>query len=332
MEDKSRQIVKVCCPRNSRSISLQASADALRANTPYLGRPSSQDGPVKRCVIARAVYNSLVIRNVFSIRAHWVALASLALGQTILGAAVLTLETGVASNGKDLSYEVVSIRPHRALGSGGGIWFLPVGLEHRGITLAPLIAGAYGIAQSDVYGLPGWVNTNAYDIEAKVDAQTAEAWKNLSPDELEKRQEPMLRKLFTDRCQMKAHFETRELPAYDLVIAKSGLKMKEAPQEEEHGGYISGKEMKGRSTEIGFLLSNLPVWSGRKVVDRTGLAGKRFDYDLTWSPEDQRDADPANAGPSIFTALEEQLGLKLVPSKALVEVLIIDHIERPSPN
>lgn len=281
---------------------------------------------------AYSLYNSPVIRNVFLIRALWIALALLALGQAIPGAAVQTLETGVASNGKVLSYEVISIRPHRALGGGGGIWFLPVGFEHRGITLAPLIAGAYGIAQSNVYGLPAWVNASAYDIEAKVDAQTAEAWKNLSSDQLERRQEPMLRKLLADRCQMKAHFEARELPVYDLVIAKSGLKMKEAPAEEEHGGSISGNEMKGRSTEIAFLLTNLPAWSGRKVVDKTGLAGKRFDYDLTWMPEDQRDADPANAGPSIFAALEEQLGLKLVPSRAPVEVLVIDHIERPSPN
>ena len=238
-----------------------------------------------------------------------------------------------ASNSKALSYEVTSIRPDKSYGGGGGFRFLPAGLEYRHLTLEPLIAGAYGIAkQSQVYGLPGWVASNSYDIQAKVDAETAEAWKSLSPDELAKRQEPMLRTLLASRCRMKAHLETRELPVYDLVIAKSGLKMKEAPPEEEHGGYISGNEMKGSSTAIDFLVSNLPAWSGREVVDKTGLAGKRLDFDLTWKPEDRRDADPATAGPSIFTALEEQLGLKLVPAKGEVQVLVIDHIERPTPN
>jgi uncharacterized protein (TIGR03435 family) len=239
----------------------------------------------------------------------------------------------IDSNSKELSYEVVSIRPHKLFGDGGGLWFLPDGLESRGLTLAPLIAGAYGIAnQSQVYGLPGWVASSSYDIQAKVDVRTAEAWKNLSPNQLEKQQESMLRSLFVERCQLKAHLETRELPVYDLVIAKNGLKMKEAPPEEEHGGYISGNEMKGSSTTIESLLTNLPGWSGRKVIDKTGLTGKRFDFDLTWTPDDQRDVAPANVGPSIFTALEEQLGLKLVPSKAPVQVLVIDHMERPTPN
>jgi uncharacterized protein (TIGR03435 family) len=134
------------------------------------------------------------------------------------------------------------------------------------------------------------------------------------------------------RDRLKAHLETRELPVYDLVIVKSGLKMKEAPPEEEHGGHIAGSEMKGSSTAIEPLVSNLATWSGRKVIDKTGLTGKRFDFDLTWTPEELREADPANAGPSIFTALEEQLGLKLLPSRAPVQVLVIDHIERPTPN
>ncbi len=279
------------------------------------------------------MYNSSVMRNLFSVKALCIAFVLPVLGRAIPGAAAQAAAMEAASNNKEVGYEVISIRPHKSFSGGGGIWFRPVGLESRSLTLAPLIAGAYGIPnQSQVYGLPGWVASSSYDIQAKVDAQTAEAWKNLSPDQLEKQQEPMLRTLLADRCQLKAHLETRELPVFDLVIAKSGLKMKEAPPEEEHGGYISGNEMKGSSTAIDWLVLNLAAWSDRKVVEKTGLAGKRFDFDLTWMPEDRRDADPANAGPSIFTALEEQLGLKLVPSKAPVQVLVIDHIERPTPN
>ena len=256
-----------------------------------------------------------------------------AIGWPMQGAAVQDAAIESALNGKEQSYEIVSIRPHKSLGDAASRGYLSVGLDFGGVKLTPLIADAYGIANSSqVYGLPGWVDSSFYDIQAKVNPQTAESWKNLSPNQLEEKQEPMLRKLFADRCQLKAHLETRELPVYDLVIAKNGLKMKEAPPDEEHGGYISGNEMKGSSTAIEFLVTNLPGWSGRKVIDKTGLAGKRFDFDLTWMPEERRDADPANAGPSIFTALEEQLGLKLVPSKAPVEVLVIDHIERPTPN
>ncbi len=280
-----------------------------------------------------SVYNSPVMRSLISVKVLWIALALPALERAMPGAAVQAAAMEGASNNKELGYEVISIRPHKSFGGEAGIWFRPVGLESKSLTLAPLIAGAYGIAnQSQVYGLPGWVASSSYDIQAKVDAQTADAWKNLSAVQLAKQQEPMLRTLLADRCRLKAHLETRELPVYDLVIAKSGLKMKEAPPEEEHGGYISGNEMKGSSTAIDPLVLNLAAWSGRKVVDKTGLAGKRFDFDLTWMPEDRRDADPANAGLSIFTALEEQLGLKLVPSKAPVEVLVIDHIERPTPN
>ncbi len=230
------------------------------------------------------------------------------------------------------AYDVASIKAHKSDRDAGGWGFSPDGFDYSGVTLELLITSAYGIRENQVLGLPGWVGSKYYDIQAKVDADTAEAWRKLSIRELAARQEPMLQSLLADRCQLKAHWETKELPVYDLVIAKGGLRMKEAPADEKHDGMFAEGHVKGRSTLLEAVSQNLSNWSGRVVVDKTGLGEKRFDFELTWTPEDQRDADPANAGPSIFTALEEQLGLKLVPSHAPFKTLVIDHMERPSDN
>ncbi len=236
------------------------------------------------------------------------------------------------ASAKAPAYDVVSIKTHKSDRGAGGWGFSPDGFDYSGVTLELLITSAYGISENQVSGLPGWVRSNYYDIQAKVDAGTAEAWKKLSIRELAARQEPMLQSLLADRCRLKTHWETRELPVYDLIIEKGGLKMKEAPADEKHDGMLAEGHVKGRSTLLEAVSQNLSNWSGRTVVDKTGLGEKRFDFELTWTPEDQRDADPANAGPSIFTALKEQLGLKLVPSHAPFKTLVIDHMERPSPN
>ena len=178
--------------------------------------------------------------------------------------------------------------------------------------------------------MPGWANSEPYDVQAKVDAATAEAWKKLSAKEVAAQQHLMMRSLLADRYQLKAHVETELGPAYDLVVAKGGLKMKEAPVDEKPYGMIAGGTMTVHAKSLDWLIGNLAGWSGRIVVDKTGLVGKKFDFELKWSPDWQSDA--ANAGPSIFTALEEQLGLKVVPSQEPVKTLVIDHIERPSPN
>jgi uncharacterized protein (TIGR03435 family) len=237
-----------------------------------------------------------------------------------------------ATETKALSYEVVSIKLHKSVADAGGWGFSPDGFDYNGVTLELLITSAYGISDDQVSGLPGWVGSNYYDIQAKVDTSTAETWKKLSIVELAARQQPMLQSLLADRCQLKVHWGTKELPVYELVIAKGGLKMKEAPGDEKHDGTLAEGQVKGRSTLLELLVENLSNWSDRRVIDKTGLAGKRFDFDLTWMSEEQRDADPANAGPSIFTALEEQLGLKLVPSQAPIKTLVVDRIERPSSN
>jgi uncharacterized protein (TIGR03435 family) len=229
---------------------------------------------------------------------------------------------------------VVAIKPAKQGAQNGGWRSLPDGFEARDMPLRGLVYSAYGIImESQVSGMPAWAESDPYDIDAKVDAETAEAWKNLPFKERVKQEQPMLRELLADRCQFRGRLETKELPVYDLVIAKGGLKMKEAPANEKSyytmmGG--TGFKVSAHATSMEMIMNNLTWAVGRMIVDKTGLGEKKFDFELQWTPDDQRTA--ADAGPSIFTALEEQLGLKLVPSKGPVGVIVIDHIEKSSAN
>lgn len=232
------------------------------------------------------------------------------------------------------AYEVVSIRPASPDERGASMQSLPDGFRWKNFPVVSLIREAYGtIIDSQIVGLPGWADSDRYNFEAKADADTAEVWKKLTYKERWKLEQPMLQSLLADRCQLKVHRETRDLPVYDLVVAKGGLKMKEAAADEPGGEMMSGDEMTAHAQSTDSIVYGFSGMVGRMIVDKTGLAGKKFDFALKWTPDDRRVADnAADAGPSFFTALEEQLGLKLVPSKGPVEVIVIDHIERPSPN
>ena len=149
----------------------------------------------------------------------------------------------------------------------------------------------------------------------------------------------MLQSVLAGRFHMVSHFETKELAAYALVISKTGRKLTEIQPRLLPGGLKDPGEINMRRTEITaagadmlnllHLLHVLQSQVGRPVVDRTGLTG-HYNFVLKWTP-DQDSASP-DAGPSIFTAIQEQLGLKLEPVKAPIQILVVDHIERPSEN
>jgi uncharacterized protein (TIGR03435 family) len=244
-------------------------------------------------------------------------------------------------------YEVVSIK----LASPGDRdvdWKnLPNGLDFKNLPLVWLVYHAYGIAlDSQISGLPGWVKTDHYIVSARVDDDTAEAWKKLSKKELEKQQQLMLQTMLADRCQLKMRREVKELPVYDLVIVKGGLKMKEAVPDEEELTYVRSFAMHGDAGQSGGstmtmtthagtapeLAQSLPSYAGRIVVDKTGLGDKRFDFELKWSSDQDAPADKGGTGPAIFKALEEQLGLKLEPAKGPVDTFVVEQMERPSAN
>ena len=275
------------------------------------------------------------MRNVLLNAVCWLVLVVSALAQetTPVTAGRQSKSTQEAS-GKVNAYEIVSIRPHKSGSDSSGFRFLPDGDEWTNMPLSVIVGGAYGISMDNqVSGLPDWARRENYDIMAKVDANTAERWKGLSRKQRIQEERPMMQLILEDRCQFKAHLETKELPVYDLVIAKGGLKMKEALPDEKPSEAMSAGVMSminGHAQTIDAIISGFGIVDGRKIVDKTELGDKKFDFELKWTQDDRPVGD--DAPPPLLTALEEQLGLKLVPAKGPVKILAITHMERPSPN
>lgn len=257
-------------------------------------------------------------------------------------------------------YEVASIKPNKSSVNGGfrfGMRYTDDGLSVENYPLLSLIQQAYGVNKDRISGAPDWLNSERYDIEAKMDGAVAEALKKLSPAERETTRQHMLQALLADRFKLTLHREDRELPVYNLVIAKNGPKLQETKPNEPNtvpggaspngstpgvgvsvgggrgGGFGGGGGLRtssGKGATIESMLATLSAASGRPVLDKTGLTGK-YDYKLQWAPEDSQ-AEADSAGPSIFTAVQEQLGLKLESAKGPVEFIVIDHVEKASGN
>jgi len=283
----------------------------------------------------------------------WRSPAALLLAVLALGGVALPLQAQTnATAAQDASakapaYEVVSIKLASPGDRNSGWKSLPNGLDYTNTQLVWLVYEAYGITfDSQISGLPEWVKTDRYTVSARVDEDTAEAWKRLSPKEVWKQQQLMLQATLADRCQMKVRREVKELPVYDLMIAKGGLKMKEAAPDEKaftelrSFAMYSDAGLSGGSTmtmtvhagTVPDLAQSLPSYAGRIVFDMTGLGDKRFDFELKWSSDQEAPADKGGTGPAIFKALEEQLGLKLEPAKEPVDTFVVEHMERPSAN
>lgn len=233
------------------------------------------------------------------------------------------------------AYEVVSIKRAKPGSTNASTQALPNGYRSINMPIESLVMSAYRIGPGvEISSLPEWARSDRYDIQAKVDESTAEAWKKLPSGEIWKQQRAMMRTLLAARCKLEAHWETKEGPVYDLVIAKGGLKMKEAsPNETSHatgGGNGKKQHLTAHAETVEFIAGFVSGDAGRKIVDKTGLGVRKFDYQLDWTPNYLEAGD--DMGLSIFTALREQLGLKLVSAKGPIETLVIDRIERPTPN
>jgi len=189
---------------------------------------------------------------------------------------------------------------------------------------------AYGLhTPEQIVNLPAWASSDGLDIKAKIDEETAARWRKLSDAEVDRRQLPMMQSLLADRFQLKVHREIRQLPILRLVVAKGGPKLKVALPDARSESEMSNGYISGQATSMQTFVFNLSHEMGRQVIDETGLTDN-YDFELRWTPDDQQEAP--DAGPTAFTALEEQLGLKLISAKGPVEVIVIDRIERPSEN
>src|SRR5665213_1569209 len=236
-----------------------------------------------------------------------------------------------SGDAKTFVYEVVSIRP--AKDSNSTSWrSTDDGVIMSGMSARSLVMGAYGLITDDqLSGLPAWADSDQFDIQAKMDTDTAEAFKKLSKKEKGRQSDLMLQAVLAERFNLKIRRETKEIPVYALVIAKGGSKLKETPASTPMGYTMNsgsnGQVLNGHGIEIESLVYGLSGNVGRLIVDKTGLTGK-YDMDLKWSSEDN--PGTGDSGPSIFTALQEQLGLKLESTKAPVETIAVEHIDKPS--
>ena len=256
------------------------------------------------------------------------------------------------------SYDVASIKPEKSGSMMFRVLNTPDGFSATS-TVQMIIRAAYGIEDNQISGAPGWVSSEKYDVEAKMDQATADKLKKLGPTQMEPARQHMLQTLLAERFKLTVHRETKELPIYSLVVAKGGSKLHEAKPGDTYPNGIKGPD--GRSAPPGAHLMRmgrgeltaqslgmdqiahlLTQQTGRTVVDNTGLKGN-YDFTLHWTPDQSTptlngpgagpdSSTSSESGPSIFTAIQEQLGLKLESQKGSVEILVIDHVEKPSEN
>ena len=242
-------------------------------------------------------------------------------------------------------FAVTSVKPNKAncyvsggVGNGGS--------RNRDVTLKMLIGTAYRVQEFQISGGPGWIASDRFDVEGKAEDPNADF------DQLRL----MLQSLLEDRFQLELHCEVKESPIYALVVGKGGPRIRLSADQTSadvngpsppgatapnHGAFRFGPgSMNGNAVYLSLFARFLSQRLDRLVVDQTKLSG-RFDIQLQWTPELGENpldlggnpippTDPSRA--SIFTAIQEQLGLKLEPARGHVEVLVIDHVEKPTAN
>lgn len=228
-------------------------------------------------------------------------------------------------------FEVAAIHPHDPNLPASTWRVLPGGvLSISGMSIRNLIWLAWQLPPERVSGGPKWLDSDLYDIQAKPPAGSPSPGGSQSMDA----QRARIQALLIDRFQLKVHRETKSSPIYLLSIAKTGLKMQEAK------GPDPSADGKGSITPWPLFVTDLSWRLGRPVIDKTGLTGA-WHVKLQYTTDDGKAAgmgigriDPTQppAGPSIFTAVQEQLGLKLDSAQGPVDTLVIDSVARPSPN
>ncbi|MDW5264915.1 TIGR03435 family protein [Granulicella sp. L56] len=230
------------------------------------------------------------------------------------------------------AYDVVAIKPNK---SGSGSLDIESNMDTynaKNITVKGLLEEAYGIRKDLISGVPGPIDSAHFDVMAKIVEPDAAAIRKLTG----RQRGSMMLPILAERFQLKARIETRILPVFELVVVSNGPKFKRSADQKgnDTGTSIQGSDRGVQLTAHGIsmasLASSLEGQVHRPVIDKTGLAGN-FDVAMKWS-SDTVPSSEANAGPSIYTALQEQLGLKLKATKGPVETLVVDHVEMPSEN
>jgi uncharacterized protein (TIGR03435 family) len=248
------------------------------------------------------------------------------------------------------TFEVSTVRPNNTGARASNLNFGTDEIRSSNLPILFLLQYAYKLnagSTDQIIGAPTWISSVPFDIVAKMDSETAARIEKMPPGERDTALRRMVQGLLADRFQLKVHHESREIPVFALTVAKGGSKLTAVsgspidPSKPRGANDWTGLRnrdgfVEGRDASLKMLVDSLswkPEIGGRLVVDETGLQGN-YNFTLRWTPDDRQSAaDPAQGmGSSIFTALEEQLGLKLESKKAPVDCIVIDHVERPSAN
>jgi len=248
----------------------------------------------------------------------------------------LAVAANATTSGDDgPQFEVATIKPSDPANCCGRTWSRQGRrLSTNNTYLKWLILWAYGIQDKQVVGGPAWMDVDRFDVNGEIEGTKV-------PTDPEWR--VVMQKLLADRFQLQFHHETREMSAYALTIAKGGPKLTKSDPEKDRETFLSfnggvGQTMGGYGQDVTlrqYFGEMQRLVLDRPVVDRTGLTGT-YNIQIRFTREDAGSLGmmqlPDNAEPNIFTALGEQLGLKLEGVKAPVDVLVIDHVEKPSAN
>jgi uncharacterized protein (TIGR03435 family) len=240
-------------------------------------------------------------------------------------------------------YDIISIHPHKGMDDNISFQSRPGNFAATNCTLKELISDAYGVREDLITGLPNWADTAHFDVTAKVSDFNPDAFKNLTREQRNSMLLPMLQ----ERFHVKAHTEIKTLSVYNLVVTKDGPKFKIDPappldpdnpkkgQEGRGNMMINNNDLTATAIPLSSFAETLAANLEKTVIDKTGLVGD-YDFKLKWTPEGDAHSATDNGttdhAPDLFTALQEQLGLKLEAAKGPVNTLVVDHAEQPTPN
>jgi uncharacterized protein (TIGR03435 family) len=251
------------------------------------------------------------------------------IASVLAGLAGLFLFTPNATRGQappKLEFEVASVKPSEPGAGGGAIRILPGGQTYllTNVTLKNLIFVAYDVTADRISGGPNWTDSDRFDVEGKTDHATTR------PERMQ-----LLQALLADRFKLILRRQAKDVPVYALTVDKSGSRLHENTDKGlSQMSPVARGQTNFHNISMQVLTGQfLTGASGRPVVDETGLKGS-YDFDLKYTPAQQGGATPPDPAtyPDLFTALREQLGLRLESQKGPVDFLTIDHAERPSDN
>jgi uncharacterized protein (TIGR03435 family) len=241
------------------------------------------------------------------------------------------------------AFDVISVKPAKPGATGSGSYTRGDVYTATNVTLKAILEhDAYDMPGSQIVGIPPNLASPAFDIEAKMDPAVYDQMKTLTRDQRSLKLAQMVQQLLADQFKLITHTETRQLPVYALVVAnpKTGPKLQPAKDLSNSNSSISlsNGQIKAEGVTLEDLAQkltrSLSDVLGHVVIDKTGLTG-RYDLTLKWTADMTTSTTPnsdPNAPPDIFTAIQEQLGLKLESTKAPIPVLVVDHAELPTEN